>query len=184
MRFFTPSPCLSPRHCCALAVAACLVSVPTATAQVFDNVAPGFGIAGVAGSSGTGIGGGLSTFDANNDGLRDLVYTPPTSPPLLFLRTASGYAIDEWSLIPSTPPGEALGSLPFDADGDGDQDLLLLRAGQNVLFRNDNGVLTDVSASHLPGTSRWSTSAAAGDIDGDGDDDVWIADYIDGIAFP
>ncbi len=51
--------------------------------------------------------------------------------------------------------------------------------GRNYLFRNlGNLRFEDVSATHLPANSRWTLAAAAADFDGDGWQDLYIAnDY-------
>ena len=156
----------------------------TARAQKFVDVAPQNGIAGWAGASGTGIGGGASWADVDGDTFPDLIVTGPTLPPRLYRQTGEGFVEDGFALVPDTPPGSPGGHLTFDMEGDGDPDVLLLRPGRNALLRNDGGTFVDVSESTLPGTALWSLSAAAGDFDGDGDDDLLIANYINGVSFP
>jgi hypothetical protein len=63
----------------------------------------------------------------------------------------------------------------FDADGDGDLDIAVANEGQNALFRNDDGVLVDVTATHLPVERDESREIRAADFDGDGDADLVVA---------
>ncbi len=67
-----------------------------------------------------------------------------------------------------------------DYDGDGDVDLFLTCTGPNVLYRNNgDGTFTDVTAeAGLGGPPVWSSSAAFGDLDGDGDLDLYVANYV------
>jgi hypothetical protein len=78
--------------------------------------------------------------------------------------------------------GYGFGALAFDADGDGDDDLLATSYGPNRLYRNDGGRFADVSG-HSPDLvgppEFWSTGAAAADVDGDGDLDVYLANYLE-----
>ncbi len=61
--------------------------------------------------------------------------------------------------------------IPLDIENDGDSDLLLGGVGGSHLYRNDGGVLTDVSAT-LPSELTVPTSYAAVDVEPDGDVDV------------
>jgi hypothetical protein len=63
----------------------------------------------------------------------------------------------------------------FDADGDGDLDLAVANEGQNRLYRNDDGVLVDVTATQLPSAHDESREIRAADFDGDGDLDLVVA---------
>ncbi len=77
--------------------------------------------------------------------------------------------------------GYGFGALAFDEDNDGDSDLLLANFGPNRLYRNDGGTFSDATAAHpgLAGGARdWSTGAAAGDVDEDGDLDVYLCNYV------
>ena len=155
-----------------------------AHATTFENVAPAMGIVISPNSSGHSVGGGVSFLDANGDGLLDILTTTITVPPILFRQVSGGFVKDEFAVIPDSPPGVGNGHLIIDFDNDNDDDILLLTADKNVLFRNDDGVFVDVTHSHCPYQNLWSSSAAAGDFDGDGDLDIYIANYIMDIAFP
>jgi hypothetical protein len=76
--------------------------------------------------------------------------------------------------------GDALACLAFDADGDGDDDLLVPGRGGVRLFENVGGRFTDKSERlpAVPATHLF-MSAAAGDVDRDGDVDLFVAGFID-----
>ncbi|HEV3050051.1 MAG TPA: VCBS repeat-containing protein, partial [Longimicrobium sp.] len=79
-------------------------------------------------------------------------------------------------VIPQTV-GSSMDSQAFDADGDGDLDLLIAKEVQpNVLLLNDGtGRLTVAPAGTLPGGSYDSEDVAVADFDRDGDLDAAIA---------
>ncbi len=74
----------------------------------------------------------------------------------------------------------------LDGDGDGDYDLFLPqgqplddtfkfpRAGLNRYFRNDGGVFTDQTTSSGLGGSGYGLGATVGDVDNDGDSDLYV----------
>jgi len=76
--------------------------------------------------------------------------------------------------------GDALACLAFDADGDGDDDLLVPGRGAVRFFENVAGRFADKSERIPPQSpTHLFMSAAAGDVDRDGDVDLFVAGFID-----
>ncbi len=73
-----------------------------------------------------------------------------------------------------------IGMAASDYDNDGDEDFLLTNLNENMLFRNDGGVFTEVgSAANIAGYDEWSSSALWLDGNNDGWLDVYIGNYAD-----
>ena len=86
---------------------------------------------------------------------------------------ASGIGIRRWAM------GVAVG----DFDGDGFDDLYVTCYGPNVLLRNTAASgrpgFADVTEAAGVGDPGWGTSAAFGDLDGDGDLDLYTVNYLE-----
>ncbi|MBP7515659.1 MAG: VCBS repeat-containing protein, partial [Flavobacteriales bacterium] len=128
----------------------------------------------------------LCTGDADGDGLDDVfIGGGHGQAPRLFTQKSDG----TFSAAVSQPwdrhaEQETVGSLFFDADTDGDQDLLVLAGGneedmreavytQRFYLNQGKGVFTATS-DRLPPMMTSALRAAAADIDNDGDLDVFI----------
>ncbi|MGE3172861.1 MAG: FG-GAP repeat domain-containing protein [Planctomycetota bacterium] len=132
--------------------------------------------------------GGCIAGDVDGDGDVDLLFefgghyvASPTAN--LYLQDDAG----RFGAAGTLPVGPSTGGL-FDADGDGDLDLLALagggplwpgQPGPHRLLQNDgNGQFVDVTATHLPSSAVSGGGAVAvGDVDGDGDLDLVIGSY-------
>jgi hypothetical protein len=133
----------------------------------------------------TGPSDGYVAFDLDGDGVLDravTVVSPPGAAPAaatLEIRTGvPGVDAADSRLLHSDPTGPAV-RLAFDADGDGDRDLLCQRAiaTPRILYRDQTGSLheprSDVFfAVRGPLTAPLTADVVVGDFDGDGDADL------------
>jgi hypothetical protein len=138
------------------------------------------------------MGGGVVFADLNADRLPDLLFVNSSSwpwteggaggqTPGLYLNNGDG-------TFHNATPGSGLqksfygmGAAVGDVDGDGVPDVFFTAVGTNRLFRNlGGGRFEDVTAqAGVAGDAdRWSTSAAFLDIDGDGDLDLFVTNYV------
>jgi hypothetical protein len=118
----------------------------------------------------------LVVFDLNGDGAPD-VLTGNIGIDRVLINDASGRFHDEtetrWPQGGEESRTQDLEA--FDADGDGDLDVAVANEGQNQLYRNDDGVLVEVTAERLPPEQDESREVRAADFDGDGDLDLLVA---------
>ncbi|MHB8898543.1 MAG: CRTAC1 family protein [Thermoguttaceae bacterium] len=134
---------------------------------------------------------GLALFDYDNDGWIDIYFvngaplpgSPPGPPPRNALYRNNG----DWTFTDVTEAagvgdtGFGLGVAVADYDNDGDQDIYVNNFGPNVLYRNNgDGTFRDVTepARVQPGR-RVGAGACFLDIEGDGDLDLYSANYVD-----
>ena len=133
-----------------------------------------------AGVGDTGSGTGTAWGDYDNDGDLDL-YVANNGGNTLYRNNANGTFTNTTAAAGLTGASAGRDGAWGDADGDGDLDLYVTRGAQaNVLYRNNgDGTFADVTATAGVGDTAMGMGAAWGDYDGDGDLDLYVANYID-----
>ena len=139
----------------------------------FSEVAAAVGIGYVDTAGGYN---GLAFGDYDNDGWLDLYAAQPGSN-RMFRNRGDGTFVD--TTVATVTGGEAFTSrgVAFgDYDNDGDVDLFVANSdGANGLFRNDNGVFTEVAATLGLADAAASFGCGWADYDNDGDLDLFVA---------
>ena len=146
---------------------------------------------GVTGSPDMGIGTGAAWFDYDNDGDLDLYVTMRNGANLLFANNGAGsYTEVAGAAGAEDATHDGAGVAVADYDNDGDDDLYLANANEDVLLKNtfiENGTpgFTDVTGLTGPEpmvlgglSDERGTSASWGDYDGDGYVDLYVANHI------
>lgn len=135
---------------------------------------------------------GLATFDFNGDGLIDILFLNGAPLPLNPAQQPSAHNAlyqnkGDWKFTDVTKKSGLddsayhLGVCAGDYDNDGDPDIFLNNFGPNILYRNNgDGTFTDVTEkAGVSGGSQVGAGACFLDIEGDGDLDLFVANYID-----
>ncbi len=137
-------------------------------------------------------GGGVAMLDYDNDGDLDLFFAngatlddPERGPgSRLYANNGDGTFQDVTRQVGINVRRWAMGVAVGDYDGDGCDDLYLTCYGRNVLLRNDCAGqspqrFVDVTDEAGVADDRWGTSAAFADLDGDGDLDIYVVNYLE-----
>ncbi|HJR35396.1 MAG TPA: CRTAC1 family protein, partial [Gemmatimonadales bacterium] len=126
-------------------------------------------------------GSGVAIGDVDGDDLPDIYLARIEGPNALYLNQG-GWRFREAAAERGVALADApsTGAVLADVDGDGDLDLIVTSmGGSNALLLNDGrGAFTDASGrSGFVAEQRGSTTAALADVDGDGDLDLYVANY-------
>jgi hypothetical protein len=128
------------------------------------------------------VGGGVATFDCNEDGFADMLLAGGAAP-ARFYRNAStrGGALRFEAHSSGLELDRVTGAYPLDVDSDGITDIVLLRVGENVAMRGLGGCRFERAneAWGFDGGDAWSTAFAATWERGAGWPTIAIGNYID-----
>ena len=131
------------------------------------------------------FGSGVAWIDYDNDGYPDLFFVngAPPAGNALYRNAGDGTFADVTRAAGvARNAGYGTGVAVGDFDGDGYLDLYVTAYGPNTLYRNNgDGTFADVTARAgvAGGRAEWSTSTGFFDYDGDGDLDLYVANYVD-----
>ena len=133
------------------------------------------------------MGGGVAWLDMDVDGDEDLLVVSSDGRNALYENKGDGSFenIAQTAGLFLTNVSNAIGVTVADYNQDGLPDIYMTNAGPNYLFRNNGDkTFTDVAPELGLDSDRWSSVSAWADFDRDGDLDLYVGNYVDGLNFP
>lgn len=138
------------------------------------------------------MGGGVAFFDFDNDNDQDLLFinsspwpwskkvVDPKPTLKLYSNDGHGKYTDVTKDVGLELSIYGMGPAIGDFDNDGWLDLFVAAVGRNILFRNEQGKFTDVTATAgvAGGENDWSTGCTFFDYDNDGKLDLFVCNYV------
>jgi hypothetical protein len=128
------------------------------------------------------VGGGVATFDCNDDGFADLLLPGGESKAAFYRNTSTrGGSLDFEPQVSGLELDSVTGAYPADIDGDGIVDLVVLRVGENAVMRGLGACKFERAneAWNFDGGDDWSTAAAVTWEKGTAWPTIAIGNYID-----
>lgn len=129
------------------------------------------------------VGGGVAVLDCDADGRQDLYLAGGVGRAGLYRNLSPTGGALRFERVDSEPGGleQVIGAYPLDVDGDGKQDLAVLRVGENRLYRGlgDCRFESANEAWSFDGGNAWSTAFAARWESGATWPTVAIGNYVD-----
>ncbi len=110
------------------------------------------------------VGGGTAVFDCNNDGFPEIFMAGGTQPATLYRNLSrAGKALYFSRFISGLELKSVTGAYPLDVDADGITDLMVLRVGENILFRGLGACRFEAANTRWSynGGNAWHTAFAA-----------------------
>ncbi len=125
------------------------------------------------------LGAGQAWTDFDADGYLDFYVTRHRGPNELYRGSPDGvFDVTTVNGDVGLADKQSSGSTFADYDNDGDQDLYVLNNGPNTLFRNDDGIFTDVTEFAGVGEPRKGSSGSWADFNKDGYLDLYVSNWM------